>query len=55
VPPQGNREEFLALKHVGRFLGLNISEECVQRGKPMVSRARRRLSFRLKVIQECFD
>jgi hypothetical protein len=55
MPPQGNREDFLALKHVGRFLGLNISEERVQNGKPMVSRTRRRLSFLLQVIPECFD
>ena len=55
MPPQGTREDFLALKHVGRFLGLNISEERVQSGKPMVSRTRRRLSFLLQVIAECFD
>ncbi len=50
----GNREDFLALKHVGRFFGLNVSEECVQSGKPMVSCAGRRIPFGPQVIQECF-
>jgi len=40
----------LALKHVGWFLGLNISEKRVQSSKPMISRARRGFSFCLQVI-----
>jgi len=32
----GESRDLLALKHVGRFLSLNISEECVQGGEPMV-------------------
>jgi hypothetical protein len=44
----------LALKYVGRFLGLNISEKRVQSSEPMISSARRRFSFCLQVIQERF-
>jgi len=46
----GNREDFLARKHVGRLLGLNVSEECVQGRKPMVSRAGRTIPFGPHVI-----
>ena len=42
----GNRQDFLALKHAGGVLGLNVSEEGVQSGQPMVSCAARRIPFR---------
>jgi hypothetical protein len=54
MSPLGDREDFLTLMHAGWLFGLNISEECVQGRKPMVSCLGRRLSFLLQVIQECF-
>ena len=54
VSPLRDREDFLTLMHVGWLFRLNISEECVQGRKPMVSCLGRRLSFSLQVIQECF-
>jgi hypothetical protein len=54
VSSQGNGEDFLTLKHMGRFFGLNVSEESMQGSKPMISCTRRRLSLPLQVVQECF-
>jgi hypothetical protein len=45
--PQWDRQDFLTLMHTGWLFRLNISEECVQGGKPMISCAGRRLSFSL--------
>jgi hypothetical protein len=54
VSPLGNGEDFLALKQALWLFGLNISEECVQGRKAMVSCTGRRAPFSFQVIQECF-
>jgi hypothetical protein len=54
VASQRDRKDSLALKHVSRILSLNVSEERMESGKAMVSRARQALSFSLQMIQECF-
>jgi len=54
VPLLRNREDFLALKHMGGFLSLDVSEECVQRGQSMVSRAGRGIPLCPQVVEECF-
>src|SRR5437899_13011268 len=37
VSPQRDREDFLTLMHTGRLFRLNISEECMQGRKPLIS------------------